>query len=61
VDENGDGDYEDDFMGESDLVTSLRLDRLGLPGITMMDYGLTSCFSIESTRWRELTEEEIRP
>jgi hypothetical protein len=43
---------------ETDLVTTLRLDRLNLPGGALMDNGLPWCFSMESSRWRELSEAE---
>jgi len=43
---------------EGDLVTTLRLDRFTLPGGALMDYGLPWGFSMEVSRWRELTEAE---
>jgi hypothetical protein len=42
----------------TDLVTSLRVDHLLLPGGWPLDYGLPSGFCVEASGWREITEQE---
>jgi len=59
VDNDGDGDYEDDLLFEEDLRTTLRVDRVVLPGGAMLNYGLPVAFSLEVCRWRELEAREV--
>lgn len=59
VDNDGDGDYEDDLLYEDDLRTTLRVDRIYLPGGPILDYGLPVAFPLEVTRWRELEAPEV--
>jgi hypothetical protein len=58
-DENG-GGTENEELYESDFVTSLRLDRLVLPGIDRRNYGLTP-LSLEVSGRRELSAEDVGP
>jgi hypothetical protein len=48
-------------LREEDLALTIRLDRLELPGATMMNYGLPAAFSLEPRLWRELAEDELEP
>lgn len=59
VDNNGDGDYEDDLLFEDHLRTTLRVDRIALPGAAMLNYGLPVAFPLEVNRWRELEAREV--
>jgi hypothetical protein len=43
---------------EADMRTTLRVDRIILPGASMLDHGLPPRLPLEITRWRELTAEE---
>ena len=47
-------------LTEEDLAITIRLDRLELPGATVMRHGLPVAFSLEPHLWRELGEKEIR-
>jgi hypothetical protein len=58
-DVDGDGGEEAELR-ESDLVTSLRIDRLTLLGVTRQNYGLPP-FCFEVTGWRELSAEDVLP
>ncbi len=59
VDNDGDGDYEDDLVFEDHLRTTLRVDRIALPGAAMLNYGLPVAFPLEVARWRELEAREV--
>jgi hypothetical protein len=59
VDQGGDGDFADDFLHAADLKSTLRVDRLILPGVSRQEYGI-SPFSLEIFHWRELGERDIR-
>lgn len=48
-------------LREEDLALTIRLDRLELPGATIMNYGLPWAFSLEPRLWRELAEDELEP
>lgn len=48
-------------LREEDLALTIRLDRLELPGATIMNYGLPAAFSLEPRLWRELAEGELEP
>ena len=58
-DKNHDGN--DDTIFEYDLRTTLRLDRIEIPGARTRNYGLPSCFRYGVSRWRELSENEAIP
>jgi hypothetical protein len=49
-------------ISEAGFVTSLRMDRMILPGVAAagrwLDYGLPGCFSLDVAQRRELTAEE---
>ncbi len=59
VDNDGDSDFEDDLLFEDALRTTLRVDRICLPGGAMLNYGLPVAFALEVTRWRELEAREV--
>jgi len=44
-----------------DLPITIRLDRLELPGATVMKHGLPAAFALEPHLWRELGEKEMHP
>lgn len=43
-----------DTMEPSDLSAHLFIDRVELPGSTIQEYGLPTCFHYEITRWWEM-------
>ncbi len=48
-------------LRREDLAITIRLDRLELPGATVMKHGLPVAFSLEPQIWRELGEKEVHP
>jgi hypothetical protein len=48
-------------LKEGDLAITLRLDRLELPGATVMNHGFPIAFSLEPHLWRELGEQDLEP
>ncbi|MEJ5377835.1 MAG: hypothetical protein WHX93_14765 [bacterium] len=53
--------WEVEPLQEADLGLTIRLDRLELPGATMMNHGLSAAFCLEPRFWRELAEDELEP
>ncbi len=48
-------------LREEDLALSIRLDRLELPGATIVNHGLPVAFSLEPRLWRQLSKDELEP